>query len=119
VHLVVGRGSTDRVRVGGLVVRRDICLHPVFLPRSLAPARVQARYCSAKSPDFRDALRQPTDLVVIAGGEGTVVKAISHLYERNMPIAILPLGSANNIAGSLGIRGRGNRNGAGKLRRVA
>jgi diacylglycerol kinase (ATP) len=57
--------------------------------------------------------------VVIAGGEGTVVKAISHLYERNMPIAILPLGSANNIAGSLGIRGRGNRNGAGKLRRVA
>jgi diacylglycerol kinase (ATP) len=60
-------------------------------------------YCSTKQPDFADALGEPADLVVAAGGDGTVVKVISHLRNRSMPIAILPLGGANNIARSLGI----------------
>jgi diacylglycerol kinase (ATP) len=70
---------------------------------ALARGGVSARYCSAKSPDFPDALREPADLVVLAGGDGTVIKAINHLRDRTVPIAILPLGSANNIARSLGI----------------
>lgn len=72
---------------------------------ALACGGVTARYCSTKAPDFPDALREPADLVVVAGGDGTVVKAIDHLRARNTPVAILPLGGANNIARSLGVEG--------------
>jgi diacylglycerol kinase (ATP) len=72
---------------------------------ALTQGGVSARYCSTKSADFPGALGEPADLVLIAGGDGTVVRAIDHLRHRNVPIAILPLGSANNIARSLGIGG--------------
>lgn len=42
-----------------------------------------------------------TDLVVAAGGDGTVATAARVLTGRNIPLAILPLGTANNIARSL------------------
>jgi diacylglycerol kinase (ATP) len=45
------------------------------------------------------------DLVVIAGGDGTVSRAACALARRNLPLAILPLGTANNTARSLGIEG--------------
>ena len=70
---------------------------------ALAAGGIASRYCSTEQPDFPDALEEPADLVVVAGGDGTVVKAIDHLRNRSTPIAILPLGGANNIARSLGI----------------
>jgi diacylglycerol kinase family enzyme len=70
---------------------------------ALAAGGTTPRFCSAKQPDFADALGEPADLVVAAGGDGTVLKVISHLRDRSMPIAILPLGGANNIARSLGM----------------
>jgi diacylglycerol kinase (ATP) len=48
--------------------------------------------------------RRP-DLVVLAGGDGTVSKAASALAGRKLPLAILPLGTANNTARSLGVQG--------------
>ena len=48
--------------------------------------------------------RRP-DLVVIAGGDGTVSQASCALAGRNVPLAILPLGTANNTALTLGIEG--------------
>ncbi len=42
-----------------------------------------------------------TDLVVAAGGDGTVSAAARLLSGRSIPLAILPLGTANNIAKSL------------------
>ncbi len=45
------------------------------------------------------------DCVVAAGGDGTVARAGRALAGGPIPLAILPLGTANNIAGSLGIRG--------------
>jgi diacylglycerol kinase (ATP) len=45
------------------------------------------------------------DLVVIAGGDGTVSRAASALAGRHVTLAILPLGTANNTAKALGIRG--------------
>jgi diacylglycerol kinase family enzyme len=51
------------------------------------------------------------DFVVVAGGDGTVRK-IAHelldrkLIEKRLPIALLPMGTANNIAKTLGIVGR-------------
>ena len=49
------------------------------------------------------ALIKKSDFVVAAGGDGTVRKAVTHLAGLAQPLAILPLGTANNIARSLGI----------------
>jgi diacylglycerol kinase (ATP) len=48
--------------------------------------------------------RRP-DLIVIAGGDGTVSHAACALAGRQVPLAILPLGTANNTALSLGVTG--------------
>jgi diacylglycerol kinase (ATP) len=45
------------------------------------------------------------DCVVAAGGDGTVARAGRVLAGGNVPMAILPLGTANNIATSLGVSG--------------
>lgn len=62
-------------------------------------------YSPTRGRRFAAALRRPADLVVIAGGDGTVAKVISQMPDRRVPVAILPLGSANNIARSFGIAG--------------
>jgi diacylglycerol kinase (ATP) len=51
---------------------------------------------------------QSCDLVVVAGGDGTVSRAACALADRNLPLAILPLGTANNTARSLGIEIEGD-----------
>jgi diacylglycerol kinase (ATP) len=48
------------------------------------------------------------DLLIVAGGDGTIRKVAQHLMSlpeenRNIPIAVLPLGTANNIAKTLGL----------------
>jgi len=63
------------------------------------------RYVSTKSRRFKKELMGAEDLVVVAGGDGTVAKVIAQIPERHVPVAILPLGSANNIARSFGIAG--------------
>lgn len=60
---------------------------------------------SVKEPDFQERLAEKCDLVVVAGGDGTVGKVLKLLPDRKIPVAILPLGTANNIATSLGITG--------------
>lgn len=50
-------------------------------------------------------LHPATELVVVAGGDGTVRDAALELADRQVPLALLPLGTANNIASSLGILG--------------
>jgi diacylglycerol kinase (ATP) len=55
--------------------------------------------------DFPQSLFERADLVAVAGGDGTVAEVLRKLRERNTPVAILPLGTANNIARSLGIWG--------------
>ncbi|HKT58684.1 MAG TPA: diacylglycerol kinase family protein, partial [Gemmatimonadales bacterium] len=51
------------------------------------------------------ALRDPGDLVAVAGGDGTVGRVMKLLAGGPVPMAILPAGTANNIATSLGIFG--------------
>jgi diacylglycerol kinase family enzyme len=43
------------------------------------------------------------DLVAVAGGDGSVADILARLPDRTVPVAILPTGTANNIARSLGI----------------
>jgi diacylglycerol kinase family enzyme len=53
--------------------------------------------------DAQRLLKEPCDLVVAAGGDGTVALVARVIARRHLPMAILPLGTANNIALSLGI----------------
>jgi diacylglycerol kinase (ATP) len=53
--------------------------------------------------------RRPCDLVVVAGGDGTVSSAACELSDWQVPLAILPLGTANNTALSLGLTKRPKR----------
>ena len=68
-------------------------------------AGYKAVYQSTKDDDYASALKDPGDLVVAAGGDGTVRKTATRLIGREIPLAILPLGTANNISKSLGITG--------------
>ena len=58
-----------------------------------------------RSKRFKEALAQAEGLVVVAGGDGTVGKVIAQMPDRGVPVAILPLGSANNIARSFNVAG--------------
>jgi len=43
------------------------------------------------------------DLLVVAGGDGTVNEAINGLGDKPLPLAILPLGTANVLAAEIGL----------------
>jgi diacylglycerol kinase family enzyme len=71
----------------------------------LRAAGMSVRYCSTMAKGFPDKLEEPADLFIVAGGDGTVAKVLRKMPDRRIPVAILPLGTANNIARSLGISG--------------
>lgn len=48
-------------------------------------------------------LAQRADVVVAAGGDGTVLGVARRLVYSKVPLAILPLGTANNLARSVGM----------------
>lgn len=59
-------------------------------------------------PSSREAVSQTiidhaanADMVIVGGGDGTVNAAIRGVYETKLPIAVLPLGTANDFARSL------------------
>lgn len=47
--------------------------------------------------------REAYDLIVAAGGDGTVQQVATCLFDTPTPLGILPLGTMNNVAVSLGI----------------
>jgi diacylglycerol kinase family enzyme len=64
--------------------------------------------CSYSStPELEEGKKftKEVDLVVIAGGDGTVRKTAGFLLGSRLPLAILPMGTANNIAQTLAIKG--------------
>src|SRR6185369_13146207 len=69
----------------------------------LKEAGYKVRYQSAKEDGWEKALKRPADVVAIAGGDGTVTKVARRLIGRDVPIAVLPMGTANNISKTLGI----------------
>jgi diacylglycerol kinase family enzyme len=62
----------------------------------------EVTYASTKSPQWESVLRGPGKVVALAGGDGTVGLTALRLSQRKLPFCILPLGTANNIAASLG-----------------
>jgi diacylglycerol kinase family enzyme len=69
---------------------------------SLTAAGHQTFYQSIKKRGWRKAFDKSVDLVIAAGGDGTVRKIARRLMDTGVPLAILPIGTANNLARSLG-----------------
>jgi diacylglycerol kinase family enzyme len=61
--------------------------------------------CEVEQNDgFDPAVDAHVDCCIVAGGDGTIRAAALALADANIPIALLALGTANNIAKSLGVR---------------
>lgn len=71
---------------------------------ALRAAGHEPRYQSTRADDFPSALQEPGDVVLVAGGDGTVQTAALELATRGVPMAVVPMGTANNIATSLGLQ---------------
>ena len=61
------------------------------------------RYRSSKDTHLAEFLARPADLVAVAGGDGTIAKVAKLLHRKRIPIAPLPMGTANNICTALGL----------------
>jgi diacylglycerol kinase (ATP) len=72
------------------------------LQELLRRAGHKVRYQSAKESGWKKALDKRADLIVIAGGDGTVGRVVRRMPGHDVPVALLPSGTANNIARSLG-----------------
>ena len=72
---------------------------------ALRKAGLDPRYRSADEEGWAADLAACRDLAIVAGGDGTVARLATALPDRSVPIALLPTGSANNIARSLGAFG--------------
>jgi len=56
--------------------------------------------------DLHAALKSAKGLIVVAGGDGTIRAAALHLIRRRgVTLAVLPLGTANNIGHTFGLKG--------------
>jgi diacylglycerol kinase family enzyme len=74
------------------------------LIRLMSEAGHSVRLASVKD-DWKAELRKAADLVAAAGGDGTVRRVALEAAARGLPFAAIPIGTANNIAKSLGLLG--------------
>jgi YegS/Rv2252/BmrU family lipid kinase len=78
--------------------------------RAFLDARDDAGYQLSLTQDAGDATRfaqaavkDNADLVIVCGGDGTVVEAAAGLADSGVPLAIIPSGTANVLAEELGV----------------
>lgn len=76
------------------------------LIRLIRKAGHKTKYFSSKDKKWKKALKKPGDIVAVAGGDGTVGGVARRLVDNRTPIAVLPMGTANNIANTIGVTGR-------------
>jgi diacylglycerol kinase (ATP) len=72
------------------------------LIRLFAEAGHDVLYVPTHQKGWELGFRNPIDRAVIAGGDGTVSRLAPWLAARHIPFCILPLGTANNCAKTLG-----------------
>ena len=74
------------------------------LVRLITDCGHDVHHCSIKD-DWKKLLEEPAELVVAAGGDGTIRKVLLATAKRGMPFAAIPIGTANNIAKTIGVLG--------------
>lgn len=72
------------------------------LTRCLGDGGLTVSVHLSKGGGVEEALSQPADLIIVAGGDGTVAKVALALAGQDIPMAVLPFGTANNLACALG-----------------
>jgi diacylglycerol kinase (ATP) len=77
------------------------------LMQLISNAGYECRY-SSTDEDLPEEIHPHTDFIIVAGGDGTIRKTARHLLRmpreiQRTPVAVLPLGTANNIARTLGV----------------
>jgi diacylglycerol kinase (ATP) len=60
-------------------------------------------YQSSKDENWHRVLDEPCDIVAVAGGDGMVGQVAKHVIDKQIPIAVIPMGTANNVAKTLGL----------------
>jgi YegS/Rv2252/BmrU family lipid kinase len=86
--------------------RRRRFLDAVLDELARAGARIALRATTRRGDAerfAREASAEAFDRLVIAGGDGTINEAINGLADRRLPVAIIPLGTANVLAAELGL----------------
>src|SRR5918995_2365737 len=90
------RGEVDGLRV--LLMHNpaagDEEHEPESLVRVVEAAEHEVHWQSVGEPGWQSALDNAVDLVVVAGGDGTVRKVFKHLAAGSVQATILPVGSA-------------------------
>jgi diacylglycerol kinase family enzyme len=97
IHLIHNPGAGDEAHSKSTLLRL------------MEAAGHVCRYCSTDDENWKN-IDPAINLIVIAGGDGTVKDVVSLLLKKEasikrIPVAILPFGTANNIATSLNIAG--------------
>lgn len=72
------------------------------LRRTVAIPGWETVFQSAWLDDFACVLSEPWELIVAAGGDGAVTRVLRACAGLEAPLAIIPLGTANNVARGLG-----------------
>src|SRR5258705_7424008 len=75
----------------------------VGLQRSGRPVHVCVCVDDVEGANFDHLLNDPGDAIVVAGGDGSVRRVARHIVGRGVPLAVVPLGTANNIARALNL----------------
>lgn len=75
------------------------------LVKLIEASGINCSYSSTKKKGWEKIEADDMDMIILAGGDGTVRKVAGALLEKKLPIGLIPLGTANNIAKTLGITG--------------
>jgi YegS/Rv2252/BmrU family lipid kinase len=81
------RQAVERLREAGITLTAS---YPVRNPRKLIPT-------------VKEAVRSGTPMVIVGGGDGSLSSAVDEVVDRDCVFALLPLGTANSFARTLGI----------------
>ena len=72
----------------------------------LAPRPIPTSAAGEAGSLAREAVRQGADLVLVLGGDGTVNEVVQGLIHSNVPLGVLPGGTANVLAMEIGLGSR-------------
>ena len=81
------RQAVEKLRDAGIEI---ISAHAVRNPKTLVPT-------------VKEAVRSGAPMVIVGGGDGSLSSAVDEVVERDCVFALLPLGTANSFARTLGI----------------